>query len=374
MAFTYTKRADGRLMKRVSVNGKLETLYSNDPKDLEKRYIELKYLSGKGLIAEDNGITVEKWAKKWLETYKTDKEKATVKMYSHAINKHIIPNIGGIRLKFLKENDITNMLNELNDTPREKEIVFLTIKQILEKAVNNDLIYKNVANKVQIKKHRANEKTPLTDLEISYLKKVSEKDERCFMVLFMLYTGLRKQEVAALLYKDINLDDRTVSINKAVHWEKNQPSVKSTKNEEIRNVPILDIIYDTVYKMKTEHKDSDIVFPSVKTKNIMSGESIKRLLEHTLFEINKLYKNDQILLFETLNKTEEEIEIKTIKFSYHQLRHTYVCLLHKAGVSVKEAQYLTGHKCLNVLLNIYTHLDNEDKQNATNKLNELLKV
>ena len=42
MAFTYTTRKDGRLMKRVSVNGRLITLYSTNPKDLEKQYIEKK--------------------------------------------------------------------------------------------------------------------------------------------------------------------------------------------------------------------------------------------------------------------------------------------------------------------------------------------
>ena len=47
MAFTYTKRKDGRLMKRVSVNGKIQTLYSKNPKDLERQYIELKHLSNK---------------------------------------------------------------------------------------------------------------------------------------------------------------------------------------------------------------------------------------------------------------------------------------------------------------------------------------
>lgn len=105
---------------------------------------------------------------------------------------------------------------------------------------------------------------------------------------------------------------------------------------------------------------------------------MRRLLEHALFEINKLYRQDQLLLLnisnEELKNKENEIEIKTIKFTYHQLRHTYVCMLHKAGIPVKEAQYLTGHKTLNVLLNIYTHLDDEDKENATNKLNNLLKI
>lgn len=106
----------------------------------------------------------------------------------------------------------------------------------------------------------------------------------------------------------------------------------------------------------------------------MSETSIRKLLEHTLNQINKLYKKDQLdtLLNESENKEEIEENIKTIKFTYHQLRHTYACMLHKAEIPVKEAQYLTGHKTLNVLLDIYTHLDNEDKQNATKKLNNLL--
>lgn len=371
MAFTYTKRKDGRLMKRVSVNGKLETLYSDDPKTLEMLYIEKKSLSNKGLFAEDNGLTVEQWANKWIKSYKTDKQKATINMYSHAIDKHIIPSIGTTRLKYLKENDITTMLNKLNDTPREKEVVFLTIKQILEKAVDNDLIYKNVANKVSIKKHKPKEKKPLTDVEISYIKQVSEQDERCFMILFMLYTGLRKEEVAPLKYKDINLDKKTVSINKAVHWEKNQPQVKPTKNEDYREVPIPDIIFEKVSSLKSQHKESDLMFPSVKSKSIMTETSMKRLLDHCLYEINKLYKKNQI---DTPESVSEKKEIDVIKFTYHQLRHTYACFLHKAGIPAKEAQYLTGHKSLSVLLNIYTHLDEQDKENATEKLNNLLKV
>ena len=193
MAFTYTTRKDGRLMKRVSVNGKLKTIYSNNPKDLQNQYIELKHLSNKGLIAEDNGFTVEQWSNKWFKTYKSDKEQATKNMYSDAMKLYIIPELGNIKLKNVKENDITSMLNKLNNKPRQKEIVLLTIKQILDKAVDNDLIYKNVANKVKIKKHKPSEKTPLSELEISYLKQAAEIDDRCFTVLFMLYTRIKKR-------------------------------------------------------------------------------------------------------------------------------------------------------------------------------------
>ena len=193
MAFTYTKRKDGRLMKRVSVNGKLETLYSDNPKDLEKQYIEKKSQCHKGIFIDDAGMNIATWANKWFDAYKSDKEQATKNMYSDAINLYIIPELGKFKLKTIKENDIISMLNKLNNKPRQKEIVLLTMKQILDKAVDNDLIYKNVANKVKIKKHKATEKTPLTNLEISYLKQVTEIDTRCFAVLFMLYTRIKKR-------------------------------------------------------------------------------------------------------------------------------------------------------------------------------------
>ena len=162
-----------------------------------------------------------------------------------------------------------------------------------------------------------------------------------------------------------------------MHWEKNKPFIKKTKNEDIRKIPILDVIYDKVKELKEQHKGKDLFIASAKSKEIMSETSIRRLLEHTLYQINKLYKQNQIDTLKSVSDNEEDIkkaEIKTIKFTYHQLRHTYVCMLHKAGIPVKEAQYLTGHKTLNVLLNIYTHLDDEDKENATNKLNNLLKI
>ena len=40
MAFTYTTRKDGRLMKKVTISGKPIYLYSNDKDDLERQYIE----------------------------------------------------------------------------------------------------------------------------------------------------------------------------------------------------------------------------------------------------------------------------------------------------------------------------------------------
>ncbi|OKZ59887.1 MAG: hypothetical protein BHV96_05370 [Clostridium sp. CAG:354_28_25] len=373
--FKYTTRKDGRLMKRVSVDGKIKTLYSDSPKDLERQYIELKYKSNNGMITNDENMTISVWADKWLETYKADKEQATVKMYKDTIRLYIKPYIGNILLKNLKQTDIVNMLNSLSKKgiTRRKDVALLTIKQILDKAVDNDYIYKNVAKSIKQTKHIAKEKQILTDIDISYLQKVAENDSRCFMVLFMLYTGIRREEVAPLLYKDIDIENWTLYVNKAVHWEKNRPEIKGTKGKTSRKIPILEIMQDKVKEMKLNHKDSELVFPSIKSKQLMTETSIRRVLEYTLREINKLYYKDQ-LDTQKMCQNQNSKEFKAIKFTYHQLRHTYASFLHKAGISIKEAQYLTGHKDVKTLLNIYTHLDEEDKKNATEKLNNLLKV
>jgi integrase len=366
MAFTYTKRKDGRLMKRVSVNGRLETLYSDDPKDLERQYIEKKSLSHKGIFINDEGMTVGVWADKWVSLYKSDKEEATQDMYKDAIRLYIKPNIGNIPIKFLKQSDIVSMLNVLDKRgiTRKKDVTLLTIKQILNKAVENDYIYKNVANGITIKKHKAPEKEPLNDKVITEVKKLAKTDFNAFMILFLIYTGLRREEIIPLQYKDINLEGKYILINKAVHFSHNQPVIKATKNYETRKVPIFNILYPQLETLKQSHKDNEYIFPNT-LKKMMSETCIKRKLSYVIRDINKS------LNFDTLSGVSKD-NPELISFTLHQLRHTYACILYKADIDIKQAQVWMGDKTLKVLLEIYTHLDEEDNQNSVDKVNQFL--
>ena len=65
----------------------------------------------------------------------------------------------------------------------------------------------------------------------------------------------------------------------------------------------------------------------------------------------------------------KKISTKDTQFTIHTLRHTYACILYKAGITAKQAQKWTGHKDIQVLLNIYTHLDEKDNKNAIDKVN-----
>ena len=351
---TYTIRKDGRYVKTKQVKNKPYYIYANTLEELYNKYIELSYLTNKNLTIDDNSITMEQWSLEWLKLYKSDKQENTKKMYREAIKNYINPYLGKYKLKSIKQKHILDLLNIMTEKgiTRRKEVVLMTIRQILDKAVDNDYISKNPCNGIKLKKHKSAEKTPLEYNLIDEIKKLAKNDSRAFMILFMIYTGLRKQEIIPLQYKDIDLSTRYITVNKAVELIHNQPIIKSTKNEDKRSVPILNVIYDYLVEMKSTHKDTDYVFPN-KDGKMMTDTIMKRKIINVRKELSAI--------------TGQEVY-----FTYHQLRHTYVCILHKAGVDLKEAQYFTGHKTLQILLDIYTHLDETDKQNAVNKLNSFI--
>ena len=226
---------------------------------------------------------------------------------------------------------------------------------MLNKAVENDYIYKNVAIGITPQKRAKTEKVPLTIETIDKIKELAKTNDNAFMVLFLIYTGLRRGEIIPLKYKDIDITNKIINVNKAVYIATNQPEIKDTKNHENRKVPIFNIIYGRLAEMKKTNKDDNYVFPS-KHNKIMSQTSIRRKLDNVLHLLNK-----------DLEKEEDKIT-----FTLHQLRHTFACILYKAGIDAKQAQLWTGHKDIRVLLDIYTHLDSQDNQQAVEKVNQFL--
>ncbi len=94
-------------------------------------------------------------------------------MYLNALNSHIIPEIGGIRLSALKSHHIQEMLNDIISVGhyRTAEIVRLTIKQIIQQAIINEYIYKDVSLKVSLPQSQKKEKRSLSNEEKAILEK-----------------------------------------------------------------------------------------------------------------------------------------------------------------------------------------------------------
>ena len=346
-----TKRSDGRYMKRISINGKLIPIYGHTHEEVVDKYLDIKEKQNKNNF-KINSYTFEEWSNKWLNLYKIDIQDTTKRDYESKLRLHVFPFIGKMKLEKIKQIDIVNIIQIMDSKgiTKTKNEVLILIKDILDKAIDNDLIYKNVAKTIKIKKHKSKEKEIIPADVIDCLKKHSKNNENAFMMIFLIYTGLRRGEITALTKKDIDFENRTIKIDKAAKFPHNQPVIKLTKNEEIRYVPIFNVLFEQL-KSFSENKDN-YMFTTIEGKP-MTSTCLKRKIE----SVNKL-----------LNK---ELKRKC-SITLHQTRHTFVSILYNADVDIKQAQKWSGHKDIRVLLDIYAHLDKNQNQNAINKVNTFL--
>lgn len=318
MAFTYTTRKDGRLMKKITIKGKPIYLYSNDVKDLEKQYIEIKYNSYNTKI-ENKSINMKDYCLHWLELNSIHIELRTKNDYEYLINSHIIPNIGYMKITNISKNDIMELMKKMENIPTTAKKALQLIKRILNEAIDNDIINKNVASNIKPPRLVKKEKIPLSkDLDDKLL---TSNNKYALFFILMRYTGMRKEEIVPITINDIDLTNKTITINKAVTFIHNQPILKSTKNKKSRVVPILDIIYDKVeFLYNTAIKEKrKLLFVKESDKKMLTDSAIKRHLESLLYDLDNN---------------------KNIKFTCHQLRHSYCTMLYYAGIKIKEAQNL----------------------------------
>ena len=159
---------------------------------------------------------------------------------------------------------------------------------------------------------------------------------------------MRREEITALTLNDIDLNNKTISINKAVSFASNQPKIKETKNKKSRIVPILDLIYDDVKKCINEAKENNYNYLFVKqTDNKMLTQEAIRCMTASI--------------------------CKDLGFTFtpHQLRHSYCTMLYYSGIKIKETQNLMGHSSAKMVYDLYAHLDSQ-KQDAVLKINNYL--
>lgn len=346
---TYTVRKDGRLMKKITINGKTKYIYSSDVKDLYNQYNDLMYLKYNGININSNTM-LKDYVLKWLEFNSAGKEVRTVEEYNSIINNHIIPAIGFKKIKDIKKYDVEQLLSDMQNIPTTANKTLGYIKRILNDAIDNDIIIKNVANNVKPLKIVKNERKPLTIEEDKLL--INSKHKYAPFFILMRYTGMRKEEIIPLTVKDVDLKNKTISINKAVVLLHNQPIIKSTKNNRIRTVPILDNIYNIVSDLIANSKNG-LLFAKETDGKMLTDVAVRRHLESFLYNLNIDSKNP-------------------IHFTCHQLRHSYCTMLYYAGIKIKKAQELMGHSSADMVYNIYTHLDNE-RENTTETINNYIK-
>lgn len=347
-----------------------KTFYSYESKDdAEAKKIEWIRAHEAPVIKK---TTFGEWADKWLDIYCAGNAYNTKKQKEHCINVLKSMTIGDellseLELSELKPLHIQQILNAREGMSKSTiRITKQVLKNILVTACDNGFMdetpYKNIREpKGGYTGHRALEKW-----EIGIITENWSEHRAGVWAMLMLYAGLRRGELIALATSDIDLDNRIIHVNKSVYFEGNSPVCKSTKTEAgNRDIPIVGPLYE-VLKGVT----GDFVCKSANGKQL-TETAFKRGWDG--FNAMCERAANGLAPFSETNGWRRDIARRTEGYKVfdvnaHDLRYTFATTLYDAGVDVKTAQYLLGHKDLMTTMKIYTKLSEEKKRFSIDKL------
>ena len=369
----YKKRKDGRYSAHVHIGyddkGKQifsPMIYAYSIQELEKKKAEIKNSVDKGIYADDKGKTLKKYAEEWLEAYKSNKANGTYNNYNNIIKNHI-DLISDIRLKELTKTDVQRQINIRNGQSETQRMIKITINQILESAIEDGLIYKNVSRRLEIPRQPKSSKRALYESEKKAIAKCDFTSVEKAFVFILLYTGFRRSEVLSLTVNDIDFRASEISISKSLEWIGNTPNIKEPKSQSsFRKVAMPKALNDIV---KPYVNGINTIYLFTNTDGQLMSESQYRTMWQGIHDKINLKMGG------TADKRTRKGTIKGINaivgLTPHTFRHNYATMLYYADIDVKEAQKLLGHANIKVTLEVYTHL-NEEKSNVSDKLNSFI--
>ena len=264
------RRPDGRWQGSVTIGrndkGRLvrKYFYSKTRKDVaDKLNQALEELRSKTFIYKSDNPTVGEWCSEWLWEYKQNSVKPkTFDQYETIIRTHIVPNIGGIRLVDLKASHVQGIINEMHEnglSRRTIEIMKIILHAAIAQAKKNKLVNENVCENVVLPRKMPKHIRVLNVEEQNALINALDKSYIGRGLLFALYTGMRRGEVLALKWSDLDESEGTISVTKTLSrvrtyqssGNKTELVVTTPKPDtSVRVIPLIDKAIDLLERHK----------------------------------------------------------------------------------------------------------------------------
>ncbi len=363
----YKKRKDGRYATTVMIgykdNGKPNNVFvsAKSEKELREKVLEVKMKMKSGELIKTSDTLLESYADNWFETYKSSVGINTKAMYTNALQ-HIKSELGHLPLNKLCRSDVQRLINLHQDHPRTCEIIKMTLVQILESAVEDKLIFENVAKKVALPKHHKQEKRALTDLEKKAIKEADFTPRENAFITLLYFFGLHRGEALALTKSDIDLKKMELTVNKAVVFDVNTPIIKTGAKSDAgnRTIPIPKSVKG-FFRDFLKETDTFYLFPG-KTHETLSKTQYQILWNNIIKKMNDAVTTEK----------ERKIGVQKINgLTAHIFRHNYCTLLYYSGISQKKAVELMGHSDVKMIMEVYAHL-NEKKESVREKIDNAI--
>ena len=269
-------------------------------------------------VSRANEYTVATWLRTWFELYaKPHIRPSTVNYYHRNIEQHVVPAIGDIPLNKLTTRDLQKLYNDLQSNGRLRKVqkkkkpglsnstvrgIHMMLHNALDRAVKEKLILSNPTENCIIPKIEKQEMKILHPDHISAYLNAAEQRGALPMFYLELVSGLRKGELVALQWSDLDEVNCTISVSKQASWDTEGNLILSQPKtgNSIREVSIPQDAVELLKQEHAKHPDNPWMFPSGRTGEMYHPDSVVTLHKRIL----------------------KDAGLEHIRF--HDLRHPYV--------------------------------------------------
>lgn len=376
------KRADGRYYIQIYLGrdekGKriYKSVYAKSIPELKEKEAEVRLQMGRGLDLLSQRDQFEQWADDWLRLKDSSEITSREKDHYHRTTEFWKDTFIGYKIDEVRADDIERALLDLGKEGLSQRTINRyrsTLRQILNRAVGR-VIPLNPESQVT---HDAIGKAPVPRraLTVEEQRWIWETPHRAQPVaIIMMLSGLRRGELAALTWDDVDLDKQTITVNKVIEYDATGHPIPRPYTKTEAGMRVVDIPRKLVDYMRDMPRDNTLVIHTDKGK-VMTPSAWTKLWNPYMRLLNIKYgtRTAADLKREKSSKPGPKTYEMTIPpITLHWFRHTYCTLLYLSGVDVLQACAQMGHADVSTTLRIYTHLDAIHKRKIVNTLDDYL--
>ena len=352
-----------------------------------------------GQVFTPSEISVSDYLDFWYDNYCLPNfTEHSLRRYKCIIEQNLKPTFGAYRLRSIQAASMQEFVSSMKKADYSKA----TIQQIIS-ALSSALDYAihpmqyirdNPCRLIKVGNVQKKKKDTalITDEDFQKIIERFPAGSRYYMYLMLgWHCGLRIGECAGLTWEDINLDNRTLTVNRqavqAFFHSRNCWVFKEPKHRSIRTIKIGDTLYRELLAEKKRQSENELLYGGYYTVHsvirITDDRGIKRdmLISDYKASAGRTKRCHPVCLDENgiwihpdrFNTCYQTINDHLhIQFKHHALRHTHATKLVEAGANIKAVQIRLGHKDITTTMGTYVHHTDEMAQEAIDLFEQII--
>ncbi len=362
----YQRSRDGRWITSVSLpdGSRKSWTFGTQKEALQKLKVHHKQVQEGIIPITEPRVRLDRFLADWLEgTVKQSVRPKIYDSYAQLVRLYIAPTIGRVALEELSAVHVRDLQNKQlasGLSPRTTQYTRAVLRRALNQAVKWSLVPRNVVPLVDPPKSTRHEREMLTIAQVHMLLHYAQGDRMAAVLVTAIALGLRKGELLALTWQDVDFAKGTVTVHSSLQLIEGKPRIMETKTKQSnRTITLPGIVSDALCTQRLRQEEA----------RRLAGARWKQT--EYIFTTSVGTPFGPTNMSRELDRVLQKAGLPHIRF--HDLRHLAASLLLDSNMRLKDVSTLLGHASTSITQNVYEHLLDKSGRKVADEMDRILR-